>query len=154
MNHLVLARHGHYNDDGRLSKTGVRQIQSLSEKLKAICNGDSVLILSSPVDRARQSAEILSQNLETDLEIHDILWSDCDHMEDFDGTIELVRLKLDQAQTLILVTHYEYVESFPAYFAKHELGVELASWLIDPGEAWVIDCRVKKISRLQPRCDK
>ncbi|HNW09126.1 MAG TPA: histidine phosphatase family protein [bacterium] len=151
MNHLILVRHGDYSHTGQLNNRGIIQIESLAQKIKMVSNGNRALILTSPADRARQSAEILGRNLSAQLITENILWSDCDHMEDFEGVLELVRAQSDQTETLILVTHYEYVESFPAYFARQELGVDLPCWVIERGEAWVIDCHQKAISRLQPQ---
>lgn len=49
-----------------------------------------------------------------------------------------------------MVTHLEYVESFPAYWCKHALGVKLRSYEIKKGEAWVIDCEGKRVMHLCP----
>lgn len=148
MKKLVLVRHGSYGGDDHLSSDGRRQIEVLAEKLKTFVNGDSVVILTSIADRARESAEILSSFFGVEYEQHEILWSGNGHLEDFDGTLNLIRSNSSKGDILILVTHYEYVEYFPSYFAEKELDTKLRSRLIGKGEAWVVDCKEKTLTHV------
>lgn len=150
MKQLIVVRHGQYGHDDRLNDHGRVQISMLAEKLKPLMNGATVLILTSITDRARESAEILGSSFGVGFEEHEILWSDKLHPKDLPGTLELVRSRKDEADVLVLVTHYEYVEEFPAYFAREELGISLDSWLIEKGEAWVLDCLQKTLTHVRP----
>lgn len=138
MKQLIVVRHGQYGYDGRLNDCGRVQIGALADKLRSLINGVTVMILTSTVDRARESAEILGSAFGVGFEEHEILWSENSHPEDLPGTLELVRSRKDNADVLVLVTHYEYVEEFPSYFAREELGTSMHSRLIENGEAWVI----------------
>jgi len=145
MKKLVVARHGQYGHDDRLNETGRDQVAGLAKKLEAHINSDSVLLLTSPVDRARESAEIIGSYFGVGLEEHEVLWSENDHPEDFPRALELVKSRQGDVDIIILMTHFEYVEHFPAYFAKKELEVELRCRLIEKGEAWVVDCEQKSL---------
>lgn len=148
MKKLVLVRHGSYGGDDHLSSDGRRQIEALAKKLKTFVNGASIVILTSIADRARESAEILSSFFGVEHEQHEILWSENSHPEDFNGTLELIRSNSNKGDILILVTHYEYVEYFPSYFAEKELGAALHPRLIGKGEAWVVDCAEKTLTHI------
>lgn len=149
MDKLVIVRHGHYDSNDQLSECGRVQIRELSKKLKSSINGSPLLILTSNQDRARQSAEILGSAFNVGFEEYEILWSEGKHPEDLPGALELIRSRKNDAEVIVLVTHYEYVEDFPRYFGKNELGVELRSHLIDKGQAWVIDCQQKTIKHIR-----
>lgn len=145
---LVVVRHGQYGKDGRLDDRGRLQIDALAEKLKPLINGASVFILTSPTDRTCESAEILGHALGAPIEEHEVLWSEDSRPENFPGALALVRSRSDKALVLILVTHFEYAEGFPTYFAKMELGIQLRSRLIKTGEAWVLDCQQKTLTHV------
>lgn len=149
MKYLVVVRHGEYSD-GRLNNRGRAQMGTLAEKLRPLTNGATVLILASTTDRARESARILSSFFSSVgfFEEHEILWSENSHPEDLPGTLELVRSRKNEVDVLVLVTHYEYVVKFPAYFASEELGATMLSRLIGNGEAWVLDCSQKTLTHV------
>ncbi|MFA5188157.1 MAG: histidine phosphatase family protein [Patescibacteria group bacterium] len=147
MKTLIIVRHGDYYGP-HLSDCGRNQMKALGEKLQAIINGSSVLLFTSIAGRAKESAEVLGTVLGIGFEEHEILWSECDHREDLPGTLKLVRSRKDEADVLILVTHYEYVDEFPSYFAIQELGVQLRSKLIGKGEACVLDCQQKTLEHV------
>lgn len=151
MKKLVLARHGDYGDDYCLNELGKKQMRLLAEELKKHTNCDKVVILSSTADRARQSAEVLSEVLGVEHQLHELLWSDCNHREDYKKALELIRAHKEGAEIIIIVTHLEYVEGFPNHFGQHELeGTRLSGYGIKKGQAWVIDCQTKKMDCLAP----
>ena len=147
MDTLIIVRHGHYNCNG-LSDYGREQISSLSNKLKPFINNASPLILSSTANRAIESAEIIATTFNVSLEKHEILWSEKSHPEDLYGTLELIRSREHETETIILVTHYEYTENFPEYFAEAYLNTQIDSYDINKGEAWVIKCDDKTIQHI------
>ncbi|MDD5043709.1 MAG: histidine phosphatase family protein [Patescibacteria group bacterium] len=148
MDKLIIVRHGDYDSGAHLSNLGCEQMKALAEKLKTVVNGSSVCILTSPIGRALESAEILNSVFNVGCEQHKVLWSESRHPEDFPVALDLVRSHKDRAEVLILVTHYEYAEGFPRYFAKEELDVQLRSESIQKGEALVIDCQQKTWSHI------
>lgn len=150
MKHLIIVRHGQYGPGQQLNDRGRAQIEALADRLKSFMNGVKVMILTSTADRARESAEILGSAFGVGFEEHEILWSESSYPEDLPGTLKLVRSRKDNADVLVLVTHYEYVEKFPSYFARNELGTPMSSGLIEKGEAWVIDCFQKTLTHVRP----
>ena len=145
MEKLIVVRHGHYARDDKLSDRGRAEMAALAEKLKLHLDGLAVVILTSTADLARQSAEILGDFFVVDVEAHEVLWSEEIHPEDFAGALKLVKSFEHMADVLVLVTHYEYVERFPAYFAREEWKVSRESHLIGNGHAWVLDCSEKTL---------
>lgn len=140
MKKLVVVRHGQYGHDDHLNEVGRYWIKHLAKTLGVHLNGGSVLLLTSPADRARESAEIIGAHFGVELEEHDVLWSEGIHPEDFPSALKLVQSRQREVDTLILVTHLEYVRGFPSYFARQELRVEIKCHPIEKGEAWVVDC--------------
>lgn len=147
MQQLIVVRHGQPGPDGRLNDLGRAQIGALAEKLKPIINEASVAVLSWTTDRARESAEILGTAFGVRFEAHEILWSENSRPEDLPGALALVKSQRDK-DVIILVTHYEYVEGFPAYFAEQELTTRLHPAMIGKGEAWVLDCLQKTLTHV------
>lgn len=61
MNTLVIVRHGHYDlDSGNLDTLGIKQAKGFGELL-GVQVGKSITILSSPVIRANQTAEVIAR---------------------------------------------------------------------------------------------
>jgi len=146
MNLLFVVRHGDYDRDRNLSSLGADSIHELSNQLRNFINGEKILILSSPAPRAFQSAKIISEKLGVPVEEHEILWSDSDHLPDLDGLLEIIKERKTEAEVIILVTHFEYVEIFPGYFARNELGIDnVCPPVPSKGEACLIDCTNKRL---------
>ncbi len=151
---LILVRHGHYDyGDGNLTNKGFVQITGLAKKLFDVLNGSSILMLSSTAPRAVQSAEIISKELGVPFESHDVLWSGSSGkvagtMRDFKQVLEMIIGHEHQADAVILVTHYEYVEDFPRFFGTKVFGHSLKSYVIPVGTSWLIDCEEKTMVRV------
>lgn len=105
--------------------------------------GETICILTSTVDRARDSAEILGNIFNIGFEEQAALHS---QPKDLPGIFNLV--KCHKADVIILVTHLPYAENFPSYFAQEELGISLQSGPIGNGEAWVLDCLSKTLTHV------
>jgi phosphohistidine phosphatase SixA len=133
-----------------LSPRGAQEIATLAEKIKSATNGLSVLILTSTAPRASQSAIIIKTILGAEVKESPALWSDNEHPKDLQKALALIKAEKDHVDVLIIVTHYEYTERLPGYFAKEVLGVPLCSELnlVEKGQAWVIDCIKKTMTRL------
>lgn len=148
---LIVVRHGNYDDEYNLSPKGREQMQKLAESLQSLTNGNKVLLLSSTAKRASQSAEVISQMLSVSFEEHEILWSENCHPENKPSLLEFVRARKQEAEIVILITHLEYADSFPAYFAREELKINLGNtWPPEPekGQACLIDCISKSFQLL------
>lgn len=150
MKKLVVVRHGHYDDRYQLNDHGRNQIRSLAEQLRPHITDATIKILTSTADRARESGEILSGIFQAEIEQHEVLWSESRHPENLAEALQLVRAKFNEVDVLILTTHYEYVERFPGYFFRKELNMNLRSYLIEKGEAWLIDCEAKTLQHIEP----
>lgn len=149
MKNLVIVRHGLYGKNDRLNNYGRAQMSALAAKLKPLINGASVRILTSPAARARESAEILGAAFSVEIEEQEVLWSEGAHPENFPEALKLVRINKDKADVLMLVTHYEYAEGFPAYFSEQELGIALHSRSpVQKGQALVLDCLAKTLTHV------
>jgi phosphohistidine phosphatase SixA len=147
MKKLIVVRHGDCLD-GRLSDLGRKQITMLCGNLAPYVNGGSVVVIASPALRALESAEIIGQAFNAKIEQQPKLCSDELTSADMRWLLELVRAKQDEADVIILLTHFEYVGKFPGYFARKTAGFEVRSWEIEKGGAWVIDCKKKKLDHV------
>lgn len=148
MKKLVVCRHGNYDEDKRLDASGRVQMGSLAHLLKPHLSGHSVRVLSSTAPRAVDSSVALLRELAIeglcDFETNPVLWSDEEHRKDLPAALELVRTKFEGIDVLILVTHFEYAEDFPSYFASRVLGTGIRHRNVTKGGARIIDC-IKKV---------
>ena len=146
MKKLVVVRHGAYNEDLRLDELGQAQISGLAEKLKARVGGTTVRVLSSPLCRADESAEILASALGAPMgpaEMFDVLR----RSEGFENILNLVRAHEAEAETLVLVGH-EWLFAFPEFYAKNVLRLELCAPKLKFGEACILDCEKKNLAHV------
>ncbi|MFA5157745.1 MAG: hypothetical protein WC451_00945 [Patescibacteria group bacterium] len=142
MEKLIVARHGSYGGD-HLNSRGVEEINRLSQGLQQVIGGGSVVILSSTAARAVESAKIMSEILGVPFSSHEILWSDDRHRENLPAALRLVQSRENEADVVVLVTHFEYAEQLPTFFGKEVLGEEIPEQEISKGQARVVDCVAK-----------
>ncbi len=143
MKKLIIVRRGDCLDD-RLSDLGCRQITMLCDNLKPHVNGGRVAVFASPAPRVLGSAAIVAQAFKAKLEEWPKLYSDEQTPADLRWLMEMVRAKQDEADVIIILTHFDYVGKFPGYFARETAGVEVHSWAVEKGGAWVIDCEKRQ----------
>lgn len=131
MKHLFVARHGSYGGDERIDDTGRWQMKRLGRDIKQVLCDGSVYLVSSTAPRALDSSEVLAAELALPPEFERVpyLWSGTDAPGDsfyrnpnLDRLIEIVDERRDMADGLVMVTHSEVVESFPAFFLEREFG--------------------------------
>lgn len=146
---LVVVRHGHYDDDYKLSQYGRERVRRLAEKLKSKINSNSILLLSSVAKRASQSADVISKVLGVPFEEHEILWAENRHPEDIPGLLQFIKARKNEAEVMILVTHLEYACSFPFHFAHSELGMDTLPPSPEKGEAFLINCLDRSFELLE-----
>ncbi len=147
MKRLVIVRHGEYGAMDHLNDNGKKQITQLTANPR-LQKTEKVTIFSSPARRAKESAEILGIFFGVKAEEHAGLYDDS--LPAFERTLNLIRSKKDEVDTVILVTHLEYTKFFPSYFAKMELGVSSfpPEKSVSYGRAWEIDCEHKTLTLL------
>ena len=123
---IFLVRHADYfggGPDPSLSDEGKNQSLNLAEKIKVRLGDGEVTIWTSPANRARETAEIIKQEMQlADLAVKEKLWSDKDHPHDFPWLKE--QIESFEGEVLIIVSHLEYVREFPAElgFYKNKAG--------------------------------
>lgn len=148
---LLTVRHGDYDSNMSLSDLGVKQIYGISAKILPLVKGKTAIILSSPEERAVQSAAIIACQLGLELQEHDVLWSESRHPENFPEALKLVRSFMGKVDIIILVTHYEYVEYFPHYFAAEQLNTPIRSEVIRNGCMWDLEWEtVPRLEKIYP----
>jgi hypothetical protein len=149
---LIVVRHGDYDDDFHLSEIGKEKINVLTKKIKTFVNSKSVVVISSPKPRAKESADIIGQSIDIlDPEINPILCIEGDSLinDELIDISKFVDSCQDRAEVIILVTHFGFFDFIP-YYIKKTMNAEIdCDGLINKGEAWVIDHSTKKIIHIR-----
>lgn len=145
MKRLILVRHGDYSG-GALTDYGRKQMQELAPVLANSVVGN-MLLVSSPIRRAKESATILAEYFRVPIDEHEV-WEAGGHSSDNDGAFQFIADVDANIDTLVVVTHLPFLESFPTYFGKRSLDVSLPSGGADKGQAQVIDCEMKTMTRV------
>lgn len=149
MRKLFIVRHGSHTD-GKLNQEGYDQMLSLGGKIRAVMDGGTVRVLSSTAPRAVTSANILAVRFGVKVLRRRILWWDEDHREDLVQALQLVR-QAAGADHVVVVTHLDYVEHLPSFFASKEWSDEsIHSFRVATGEAVVLDCERRVAEPLRP----
>lgn len=121
MNQLIVVEQGQDGVVGQLSGDERVQITALAKRLKdVLLNETTVLVIASPVERDRESAEILAAALRVVSKQCEVSWLADFFPGKFPETLELVEMYENEAEVLVLVTPYEheYVETFAEYWAR------------------------------------
>lgn len=147
MKRLILVRHGNYSGSS-LSAYGRLQMQELAPTLIKSVVGN-MLLVSSSIRRAVESAAILGEYFRVPLTTHEA-WAAPGDTSDNDGAYQFISVINPGIDTLIVVTHLPFLESFPKYFGQRALGVTLPYGGVDKGQAQVIDCELKTMTRVIP----
>lgn len=149
---LIVARHGdpfkkYSPKEGHLSPSGKIQMERLRDSLASYFRGKTVIVLSSPTHRTKESALILcvAEPANYRVELDDALAMDQYGCEDCDEILRLVRSFGEHCEVLVLVTHKPAVEEFPNHFAHAELSVARETLVLTGesrlyGEARTVDC--------------
>ena len=146
MNKLVVVRHGGYGGArSELTAAGIKQIQKLAEMLgSTVAAEGNRKIFSSPESRAQQSAGILGNVFSIPIEIQDRLWTgleratrdNCEWLYDFLSGQNLI--------VAIVVTHIDFANDFPTFFASKEWGVSKSlPREVKKGEGVVLDLEAR-----------
>jgi len=163
MNHLFLVRTGIYGPDGRLDNRGRLETGLLGKDIKDILNGSSAHIITSSAPRAVDSAQEIAECLNIDLESLEkiqYLWFGTDSPEldsprdcrfrkpDLERIMKIVDMRKERAEGIIIVSHLEVTDAFPAYFLSNYLGVNSCLRKLYTGQAVHFDLTNKSFQYL------
>lgn len=156
MKNLFVVRHGNYDQRG-LTDSGKQDIAALGGRMERFVNG-SVHIMSSPVNRAYQSAEILAKALGAG-EIEKSQWLDTDisvkgsFQEFYPQSYEMGRKIISErsnTDNLVMVTHHEVCARFFPWYLETALGMNarVDRLGLDKGRAYHLDVGNKSVRLL------
>jgi phosphohistidine phosphatase SixA len=132
---IFLVRHAE-NSGASLSDAGKRQAVVLAQAIKREMGSEEpVIIWTSTADRAMETTEIIRQNIqpiEAEIITQEKLWSDGEHRYDFDWLKKM--LGNFTGETLIIVSHKEYVQRFPEEIGFPENEAEYAQGVLIQNE--------------------
>jgi phosphohistidine phosphatase SixA len=149
---LVIVRHGSYDSEGNLDNEGRKKIEELSRKINQLVNkDDSVLILSSPAPRAKESAKIIAEALKSPIEMNEILFTEYEDVDyrEIEAAHNLIRSAIDKSSLLILVTHNPFISMLCLDIQAYDLQLKTQrSFSAGKGEGIFIDYEDKFIAKL------
>ena len=148
MKTLIVVRHGEDGSNGKLTNGGRNKMGRLADKIALLTKGMTVAILSAVAPRATESADILGHVLNEGVHVHRKLSTDNIRPNDLWWAMGLVEAYSEIADVIIIVSHLEYSERLTEYFMEEQLGVNASSRGIEKGEAWVIDCERRTLTKL------
>jgi len=143
------------NDRLLLSKHGKASITILAQKIAEKIKSGNVLIFRTSAFRAGECADIISKALgkrhNGDIITSNELWINKDIIgSNLSKSLNYLSRYLEQADTIIIVSHSIFAANFPSHFAEKVLKTKLSSYSIDNACAWAIDCNKKTISKIEP----
>ncbi len=145
---LFILRHGACGGDS-LTPTGEQQARTLATRIKGAIGSQPFSILSSTAWRARQTAEIIHQELAgpDPLLLSDCLWDDSSHTGNEEEGLRMILACT--TPIVIAVTHKELAPELIHLFAKRVLEKENAGHVeLGYGQGYTIDCTLKTIVSL------
>lgn len=148
MEKVIILRHGDYDRMRNLSEKGKDQIRRTAEFLRPHIEGKSIVLLSSPVGRAVQSAQELKERLgiASSVELHDAL--DSNHVTRTANVMDLIEQQT--ADVVLVMTHFELTKYLPRSWAHKHLSVKnFPEEPLMKGGAWIIDCEAKTCEEIQ-----
>lgn len=122
-----------------LSPEGRKQVERLKEAFAPYFAKEKVVTVSSKQARSGQTAELL-MGREVEVEYSDLLFSDDTHLPDFDELLAYIKSLFEQGNSMVvMVTHAELSELFPAYVLEHYEFDPCEGWELNYGQAIIID---------------
>jgi len=143
---VIAVRHGEYGDGSKeLNAEGFEQIEKLAKQLKTIVkHKHKVAILSSPLTRAKQSAEIIAKQFVGQVETCDELRSD--GFGDGAEQMEAILKMRNGADVVIAVTHYEAPSGIINAFSQKLFGLEVSMRESEKGDGLMLCLKTGKVS--------
>lgn len=139
---IILMRHGDYSMMG-LTPRGREQVERVARAMFPYVKGKDIQLVTSPVKRAVDSAEIVATALDTSFEVKAFLKSKGGTLtsQNIDGALSFLRKAT--VHVVIFSTHLEFCEDFPEIIDARLMRLKKMSAVTDMprGAAWVIDCK-------------
>jgi len=115
---IILQRHGH-DTDGHLDAIGLNQMLRAVERIKPLLHPDDIItLLSSPLARARESAQFFIEPLNLPCQVKNEL------NKSPRDVLDLISEYAGLAHVMICVTHLPYLRLFPDIFRTNILGLQ------------------------------
>lgn len=155
MDKIIIVRHGDYGYDkgGELTEKGRQQMRVLAGLLgQHIAADGNKKIFSSKKRRAEQSAAILSEELGIPVVAESRLCTYDVRMMEEEGEWLYGFLKAqNDLLVAIVVTHIDFANGFPPFFAHKKWGDEPKPLpkKIEEGEAVIIDCTARTLTLIK-----
>lgn len=150
---IIVVRHGSYGSEGNLTEEGREQVRKLARELATRLDGCSIVILSSPAQRAKETSEILASRLGVlSFEQHPCLRSEGDFLTDRQAneTLELVAQKGGMHDVIILSTHFEFISEFPSVWGRTKKFTIHKGRLPPKGTARIVDVNTGDVQDVRP----
>ena len=158
LKYFIPVRHGDYGYEiarSGLTELGIAQSNALAKELATIVDEMDVVILTSYVTRAKQTATYIGTQL-------GIFPTECRPLYeepprglrggDYPETMQIIEQYLETTDVLILVTHLEPAEELPNIFLKKYLGSkEQIGGCVDKGCGNIVDCKKITVSSIRPK---
>lgn len=149
MRQFIVVRVGEYSTKEKtLTDRGRATIRLLAQELKRRVGELTVVLMSSDATRALASAAIIGEVLGVKVEAHCEFFSDELHEPNLRGGRKLVEVYEKCTDIVILVTHYDFVGRFPAYFASKR-GFAVRSWPVEKATALMVDCGTHELVHIR-----
>ena len=137
----------------QLTNFGRMQMLALNEMLKPYFDrlgSSSVLIVTPPSIPERESAWIIANAFDFDVEENDALCIDTDHPKDSLGSaFDFVESKSEEVEVLIVITQKDYASRLMCYYSGRKIGYSFGNFLTNNGDAIVYEDRGFTMTHIQ-----
>lgn len=151
MKKVIFIRYGEH-ENGHLNEQGKQTMISAVEKIKPFTQGQNACIIAARVDRAVESAEIISENLNLSAaKIFSELYAAEEEgiNVDLNAAVKVLNSTGKNYDIIIVIASREYIETLPNHILK-SLGIQKAiETHLDRGEVLVLDYNKKEVSHLK-----
>jgi phosphohistidine phosphatase SixA len=145
MEKVAVVRHGDYSGE-ELNDTGKFQARKLGGLLEELSVHRS-LVLTSTAKRASQTAAIIARYLGSEIEEHELLWSDAMHKENLQAAYDLIHTNVEKTDLLVIVTHLEYGERLPYFLVDKDWDKKpLSIRSLQRGQGVILDYQLQQVS--------
>lgn len=135
---LVMVRHGEYKND-HLTVEGLQQADALAKILLQHAQGKRVRVMTSPLERAVETAVIIAKAYDCgDPTRHDMLFDGIIHPFSGHDLMGFVPKQIGEVDVLILVTHEPACEHFPPMLGQM-WGFDIEQIKLKKGQTRIID---------------
>lgn len=149
---VILVRHGAQDrDSGGLTPVGVQQIKDSAEKIKSFLlvheiSPVDIALISSPMLRAKQSADIISRLIGIELEADEKLASRSVQAAEI---VEKYISEHSQSKLIIVVSHQPQLEDILEHFEKKFCrSFQVSGIGLFKGDAVVVDSQAVEVKKM------